>query len=129
MVTLVSPRSIPAASVNRNVLGAQVIRQPVVLVETDPSGERKVWTDADEHGAPAPGIDVELVLDDPALSELQMPADVLRVPDGDQDPGDSRPFTITTTSPEFAHRKAGSTNSSADTWSTTPPRDHLLCPG
>src|SRR6266498_1102519 len=75
------------ALLEADALGPQLIRQPMVLVETDAGGERKVRTDAYEHAAPAPVVHVEVVLDDPALSELQVPAVVLRVPDGDHDPG------------------------------------------
>jgi hypothetical protein len=63
----------------------QLSGQPVVLVEADTSGKGKVWAEAHEHPAPGPIIHVEVVLDDPALGQLQVPAVVLRVADGDQD--------------------------------------------
>src|SRR5262249_29948875 len=65
----------------------QPVGQPVVLVQADPSGKGKVRADAHEHSSPVAIVDVEVVLDDPALSELQVPAVVLRVADRDQDPG------------------------------------------
>jgi hypothetical protein len=70
-----------------DAFGAELIRQPVMLIQTDPGGEGKVWADPDEHPSPEAVGEVEVVLHDPALRELQMPAVVRRVPDGDQDPG------------------------------------------
>jgi hypothetical protein len=65
----------------------QLIGQPVMLVQADARGKGKVRAHAHEHPAPVAIVHVEVVLDDPALGELQVPAVVLRVPDGDQDPG------------------------------------------
>lgn len=45
-----------------------------MLVQTQASGERKVWAQAHKHAAPVAVIEVEAVLLDPALFELQMPA-------------------------------------------------------
>ena len=53
---------------------AQADGQPVVLIEADTGGERKVGTDANEHSPPAPVVDVKIVLNDPALSDLKMPS-------------------------------------------------------
>jgi hypothetical protein len=68
-------------------LGPQPVRHPVVLIQTDPGGEGKVGADTHEHASPAPVVHVEVVLHDPALGELQVPAIVLGVADGDHDPG------------------------------------------
>jgi hypothetical protein len=50
------------------------VRQPMVLVEADTCGERKVGADAHEHSSPIPVVDVEVVLNDPALRELEVPS-------------------------------------------------------
>ena len=52
---------------------AQTIGQPVVLIETDAGGEWKLGAYAHEHSSPVPVIDVKVVLDNPALSDLKMP--------------------------------------------------------
>src|SRR2546425_9717747 len=49
--------------------------------------ERQVGTHEDEHAAPALIVDVEVVLHHPPLRDLQMPAILLLVPDGDHDAG------------------------------------------
>src|SRR5271157_1078492 len=56
-----------------------------MLVETDAGRKREVGRDANEHSAPVAIVDVEVVLNDPALRQLQVPAIVLFVPDGGQD--------------------------------------------
>ena len=66
---------------------AQAIGQPMMLVEAEACGERQVRAHAHEHAAPSPVVDVEIVLHDPALGELQMPAIAGLVADGDQDAG------------------------------------------
>src|SRR6202048_2556120 len=58
---------------------------PVVLVEADTGGKGEVGAEANEHPAPVAIIDVEVILHDPALRQLQMPAVVLFVADGSQD--------------------------------------------
>src|SRR6266516_7809787 len=57
-----------------------------MLVQADARREGKVGTDTDEHPAPARVMDVEVVLDHPALGQLQMPAVIFLVPVSDQDP-------------------------------------------
>jgi hypothetical protein len=64
---------------------AQAVGQLVMLVETDSGGERKIGTHAHKDAAPAPVVDVEVVLHDPALSDLQMPAVLLGFTDGNHD--------------------------------------------
>ena len=61
--------------------------EPVMLVETDACRERKIGRETNEHSAPVAIVDVEVVLDDPALSQLQVPAIVLFVPDGGENAG------------------------------------------
>src|SRR2546422_11488903 len=61
--------------------------QPVMWMEADAGRERQVGTHADEHAAPALIVDVEVVLHHPPLRDLQMPAILLLVPDGDHDAG------------------------------------------
>jgi hypothetical protein len=70
-----------------DALRAQAIGQPMMLVEAEACGERQVGAHAHEHAAPSPVVDVEIVLDDPALGELQMPTVAGSVADGDQDAG------------------------------------------
>jgi hypothetical protein len=53
---------------------AQAIGQPVVLIEADTGGEWKVGAHADEYSTPAPIVDVKIVLNDPTLSDLEMPS-------------------------------------------------------
>jgi hypothetical protein len=65
-------------------LGAQPAGEPVVLIETDACGERKVRTDPNEHPAPVAVAEIEVVLDDPAAGVLQVPPVVLA--DGGEDP-------------------------------------------
>src|SRR5271165_6245952 len=57
----------------------------MMLVEADPSRERKVGAHAHEHAAPSGVVDIEIVLNDPALGELQMPAVGGLVADGGHD--------------------------------------------
>ena len=61
------------------------VREPVMLIEADASGERKVWTDAHEHPSPLPVVDIEVVLHNPAVRDLQMPAVRLAVADRGHD--------------------------------------------
>ena len=46
----------------------------MMLIEADAGGERRIGTDADEHPPPLPVVDIEIILDDPAVGDLQMPA-------------------------------------------------------
>src|SRR5260370_15018343 len=54
---------------------AQAIGQPMVLIEADTRGEWKVGADAHEHSSPVPLVNVKVVLNDPAISDLEMPSD------------------------------------------------------
>src|SRR6266436_2176914 len=58
-----------------------------MLVETDTGGKGEVGAEADEHPAPAAIVDIKVILHDPALGQLQMPAVVLFVANGGQDAG------------------------------------------
>ncbi len=53
---------------------AHAVRQPVVLIETNPGRERKVRTHANKDPAPALVVDIKVVLHDPAVGDLKMPA-------------------------------------------------------
>jgi hypothetical protein len=64
-----------------SVLLLHAAGEPVMLVETDACRKRKIGGDANEHSAPVTTVQVEVVLNDPALSQLQVPAIVLLVPD------------------------------------------------
>ena len=70
-----------------DVVRAQAVGQPMVLVEADAGGERKVGADAHEHSSPVPVIDVKVVLNDPALRELEVPSIRELVADGSHDAG------------------------------------------
>jgi len=59
--------------------------QPVMLIQADAGRERQVRAHPDEHAAPALVIYVEVVLHDPALRDLQMPAIILLFSDSDHD--------------------------------------------
>ena len=48
--------------------------QPVVLVEADPRGKGEIRAHAHEHPTPTLVVNVKVVLHDPALRQLQMPA-------------------------------------------------------
>src|SRR5271167_4955764 len=65
-----------------DALFPQAMGQPMMLVETNAGRKREVGRDANEHSAPVAIVDVEVVLHDPALGQLQVPAIVLFVPDG-----------------------------------------------
>jgi len=68
-----------------DALLAHPIGEPMMLVEADPRRERQVGAHAHEHAAPAGVVDIEVVLKDPALGELQMPALGGPVADGGHD--------------------------------------------
>src|SRR6266446_5422039 len=57
-----------------------------MLIKTDPSRERKVGAHAHEHPAPILIGDIEVVLHDPAVGDLKMPAVELLVADCGHDP-------------------------------------------
>jgi hypothetical protein len=65
---------------------AHAVGQPVMLIETDPGRERQIRAHAHEHAAPAPVVDIEVVLHDPAVGDLQVPAVRLLVADRRHDP-------------------------------------------
>lgn len=60
---------------------AHAVRQPVMLVEAHPGRERKIRADANKDPAPALVVDVKVVLHDPAIRDLKMPAVELLVAD------------------------------------------------
>jgi hypothetical protein len=62
-----------------DTLLAHLSRQPMMLIEADACRERQVWRYADEHPSPVPVVDVEIVLDDPSLGDVKMPAIGARV--------------------------------------------------
>jgi len=57
----------------------------MVLVQADTGGEWKVGADAHEHSSPVPVVDVKVVLNDPPLSELQVPSVRDLIADGSHD--------------------------------------------
>src|SRR5712692_7026410 len=70
----------------RDALGPQFVRDPVMLIQADACGEGKVRTHADEQATPRAVVDVKVVVHHPALGELQMPSVLGLLADGDQDP-------------------------------------------
>ncbi len=64
---------------------AHAVGQPMVLVEADTGGEWQVGADAHEHSSPIPIVDVEVILNDPALRELEVPSVSDLVADGSHD--------------------------------------------
>ena len=62
-----------AALPERDAFLAHVAGEPVVLIKTDARRERKVGTDPHEQASPLPVVDVEVVLDDPAVRDRKMP--------------------------------------------------------
>src|SRR5262245_12923936 len=50
-----------------NALLTHTVGEPVMLVEADPSRERKVGTHANKHAPPAGIVDVDVVLRNPTL--------------------------------------------------------------
>jgi hypothetical protein len=70
-----------------DALLAHAKRQPIVLIEADSGGERKVGTHANEHGPPVLVVEIEIVLIYPALLKFQVRAVVLLSSNGDQDAG------------------------------------------
>ena len=68
-----------------DAFGAHALSQPVVLIETNARRKRQIGTDAHEHATPVWVVNVKVVLHDPALRQLEVPA--LFFSDGDHDPG------------------------------------------
>ena len=66
---------------------AHAVGQPMVLIEADAGGERKIGADAHEHPSPVPVIDVKVVLNDPAIRDLKMPPVRDLVADSNHDAG------------------------------------------
>ena len=75
METLWSPASEKGVRALLEIDGfvAHPVGQPVMLIETNPRGERQVRAHAHEHSAPARVVDIEIVLHDPALGDLEVP--------------------------------------------------------
>ena len=70
-----------------DALLVHAVREPMMLIEADAGGEWKIRTDAYEHSPPLPVIDVEVVLNDPAVCDLQMPSVGFVVADRSHDAG------------------------------------------
>ena len=64
-----------------DALLTHAVGQPMMLIEADAGGERQVGTDADKHPSPLPVVDIEVVLDDPAVGDLKVPSVRLAVAD------------------------------------------------
>src|SRR6201987_1534053 len=81
-----APKKCIRALLEIDPLLAHAVRQPVMLIKTDPSRKRKVGAHAHEHPAPILVGDIEVVLHDPAIGDLKMPAVHLLVADCGHDP-------------------------------------------
>ena len=68
-----------------DAFGAHAVSQPVVLIETNARRKRQIGADAHEHPTPVLVVDVKIILHDPTLRQLQVPA--VLWPDGDHDAG------------------------------------------
>ena len=68
-----------------DAFGAHAVSQPMVLIEANARREGKIGTNANEHPTPTLVVNVKVILHDPALSQLQVPA--VFCPDGNHDPG------------------------------------------
>ena len=65
----------------------QTVGQPIMLVEVDASRKREVRANPHEQASPMAVIDGEVVLGDPALPDLKVPAVFAGVSDGHHDAG------------------------------------------
>ena len=68
-----------------DAFGTHALSQPVVLIEANTRRKRQIGADAHEHPTPVLVVDVKVILHDPTLRQLQVPA--LCCSDGDQDAG------------------------------------------
>jgi hypothetical protein len=68
-----------------DAFGAHAVGQPVVLIEAEARRQRQIGTDAHEHPTPVLVVNVEVILYDPTLRQLEVPA--LFFSDGNHDPG------------------------------------------
>jgi hypothetical protein len=81
-----------------------------VLIETDPDREESVWAQPHEHPAPLAIVHGLIVLDDPALGQLQVPPVVLLAPIAVTTRAGSRALRTMTTGPGLPRLKHGSAN-------------------
>src|ERR1700757_5347469 len=68
-----------------DAFGTHAVSQPMVLIEADTRRKRQIGTDANEHPTPVLVVNVEVILHDPTLRQLEVPA--LFFSDSDHDPG------------------------------------------
>jgi hypothetical protein len=68
-----------------DAFGTHPVSQPVVLIEANARRKRQIGADAYEHPTTVLVVDVKVILHDPTLRQLQVPA--LLCPDGNHDPG------------------------------------------
>jgi MFS family permease len=69
-----------------DALLARAVGHPMMLIETDPDGERQIGAHPHKHPAPAAVVDIEVVLHDPTLGDLKVPSVRLLVADCRHDP-------------------------------------------
>ena len=68
-----------------DALAAYAVSQPMVLIEADTRRKRQIGTDAHKHPTPVSVVNVKVVLHDPTLRQLEVPAVLFS--DGNHDPG------------------------------------------
>src|ERR1019366_6687468 len=69
-----------------DVLCLHPLGKPMMLIQTHASGKRKVRAYPHEHAAPMAVLNVEVILDDPALGHLEEPTIILLISVGYQNP-------------------------------------------
>src|ERR1039457_5639282 len=95
-----------------DVLSLHPLGKPMMLIQTHASGKRKVRAYPHEHAAPMAVLNVEVILDDPALGHLEEPTIILLISVGYQNPCGFRARSTATTVSSLAPLKYGSMKSS-----------------
>ena len=81
-----APQERVRALLEVEVLLAHTVGKPVMLIETDPRRERQVRAHAHKYPTPVQIVDIKVVLHDPAVGDLKMPAIGLSITDRRHDP-------------------------------------------
>src|SRR6516164_6490743 len=67
-----------------DAFGTHALSQPMVLIETNARGKGQIGTDAHEHPTPVWVVNIKVILHDPTLRQLEVPA--VLGSDGNHDP-------------------------------------------
>src|SRR5262249_26241597 len=65
-----------------DALLTHAVGKPVMLIDADPSREWKIGAHANKHAPPAGVVDIDIVLNNPSLCELEVPAVCRLIADG-----------------------------------------------